>query len=168
MSEEQRQNPVAEAMQDRVNDTTIQDDIDNDYKDAFRAKEEKKYKALRHVLAKLKQVTIDSRKELTNEEIIKVLKSEVKSRKDALEQFKSGGRDDLIEQTEYEIAQIENYLPAQMSDEDLEKIVTDVLGKIGASSPADMGKAMGAVMKEVGADADGTRVKEMVMAKLKG
>jgi uncharacterized protein YqeY len=158
---------AADQMQDRVNDNTIQDDIDNDYKEAFRNKEEKKYKALRHVLAKLKQVTIDQRKELTNEEIIKILKSELKSRKDALEQFKEGGRDDLIEQTEYEISQIEQYLPAQMSDEDLEKVVKETLEKVGASSPQDMGKAMGAVMKEVGDQADGGRVKEMVMKLLK-
>jgi len=166
MSEEQKKT-VAETMNDRIADTTIQDQIDNDYKTAFKAKEEKKYKALRHVLAKLKQVTIDTRKELNDEEIIKVLKSEVKSRKDALEQFKAGGRDDLIEQTEYEISQIENYLPEQMSDEDLEKIVKEALAEVGATSPADMGKAMGATMKKVGSDADGGRVKEMVMKLLK-
>lgn len=158
---------VHDQMNERTQGNTIQDKIDDDYKKAFKAKEEKKYKALRHVLAKLKQVSVDTRKELTDPEIIKILKSEVKSRKDALEQFKQGKRDDLVEQTEYEISQIENYLPAQMSDEDLEKLVKEALEESGASSPADMGKAMGAVMKKVGDQADGGRVKELVAKLLK-
>lgn len=159
---------AAEQMDERVTGSTIQDKIDSDYKVAFKAKEEKKYKALRHVLAKLKQVTIDTRKELKDEEIIKILRTEVKGRKESIEQFKTGGRDDLAEQTQYEIDTIEGYLPAQMGDDDLEKIVKEVLEQVGASSPADMGKAMGAVMGKVQGQADGGRVKEMVMKILKG
>lgn len=155
-------------MNDRIHANTIQDQIDADYKTAFSAKEEQKYKALRPVLAKLKQTAIDSRKELEDAEIIKVLKTEVKSRKDAIEQFKKGDRQDLVDQAEYEISLIDAYLPAQMSDEDLEKIVKETVAQVGASSPADMGKAMGAVMKAVGDQADGGRVKDMVMNELKG
>ena len=164
-----QQNPsAAKQMDERVQGKTIQDKIDKDYKVAFKAKEEKKYKALRHVLAKLKQVTIDTRKELSDEEIIKILRTEVKSRKESIEQFTKGGRDDLAEQTQYEIEEIENYLPAQMGDDDLQKIVKEVLEQIGASTPADMGKAMGAVMAKVQGQADGGRVKDIVMKLLKG
>jgi uncharacterized protein len=159
---------ATDQMNDRVHGETIQDQIDKAYKDAFKAKEEKVYKALRHVLAKLKQVSIDTRTELQDPEIIKILKSEVKGRKDAIEQYKQGDRNDLVEQAEYEISLIDVYLPAQMPDEDLEKIVKETLEKVGASSPADMGKGMGAVMKEVGDRADGGRVKDMVMKVLNG
>lgn len=159
---------VADAMDERVHGNTIQDKIDTDYKVAFKAKEEKKFKALRPVLAKLKQETIDRRHELTDEEIQQVLRTEIKSRKDASEQFKQGGREDLIEQANYEISLIESYLPAQMSDEDLEAIVKETLASVGASSPADMGKAMGAVMGKVKGQADGGRVKAMVEKVLKG
>lgn len=154
---------IADQMTARTADTTVQDDIDNDYKVAFKAKEQEKYLALRPVLSKIKQTTIDERRELTNEEILKLLRTEVKSRKEAREQFKQGNRDDLVKQADYEIELIESYLPAQMTDADLEALVKGVLEEVGATSPADMGKAMGAVMAKVGTQADGGRVKAMVM-----
>lgn len=147
---------------DRTKHTTIQDDIDDDYKSAFKAGEKKKYTALRPVLAKIKQESIDQRKELTNEEIIALLRTEIKGRKEALEDFKKGNRDDLVEQTEYEIEVIKNYLPPEMPDEELAHIVKETLTEMGASSPADMGKAMGAVMAKVKGKVEGGRVKDMV------
>ncbi len=155
-------------MNERVHGNTIQDKIDEDYKAAFKAKDEPRFKALRPVLAKLKQETIDRRHELSDEEIQQVLRTEIKSRKDATEQFKQGGREDLVEQAAYEISLIESYLPAQMPDEHLEAIVRETLAAIGASSPADMGKAMGAVMAKVKGQADGGRVKAMVEKVLNG
>lgn len=149
-------------MKDRTTHTTIQDTIDDDYKTAFKAKEKKKYIALRPVLAKIKQTTIDKRHELSNDEILEILRSEVKQRKDAMEQFKQGNRQDLVDQATYEIEIISTYLPAQMPDDELEKIVKETIEQVGASSPADMGKAMGAVMGKVKGKADGGRVKEMV------
>lgn len=147
---------------DRTKHTTIQDTIDDDYKTAFKAKEEKKYIALRPVLAKIKQTTIDQRHELSNDEILDLLRSEVKQRKEASEQFKQGGRQDLVDQAAYEIELISSYLPAQMPDDELEKIVKATIEEVGASGPEDMGKAMGAVMGKVKGKADGGKVKEMV------
>lgn len=147
---------------ERTAHTTVQDTIDDDYKSAFKAKDEKNYKPLRQVLAVIKQTTIDQRKELTNDEIISILKSEVKKRKDAREQFKQGNREDLVAEADNEIEVISRYLPAEMSDEDLEKLVKETLESVGASSPQDMGKAMGAVMAKVAGQADGGRVKAMV------
>lgn len=151
---------------DRTAHATVQDDIDDAYKTAFKAKDEKVYLALRTVLSTIKQATIDQRKELSNEEIIAILKTEVKKRKEVLEQFKQGGRQDLVDQTLNEIDQISKFLPAEMSDEDLETLVKKTLEEAGFTSKADMGKAMGTVMKAVQGQASGDRVKEMVIKNL--
>ena len=149
-------------MEDRTKHSTVQDDIDDVYKTAFKAREKKVYLALRTVLSVIKQASIDQRKELSNEEIIAILKTEVKKRKEAMAQFKEGGRADLVEQAENEIEQISKFLPPEMADDELEKIVKEVLEASGASGPGDIGKAMGAVMAKVKGQADGTRVREMV------
>ena len=153
-------------MEDRTKHSTVQDDIDDVYKTAFKAREKKVYLALRTVLSTIKQASIDQRKELSNEEIIAILKTEVKKRKEAMAQFKEGGRADLVEQAENEIEQISKFLPPEMPDDELEKIVKVVLEATGASGPGDIGKAMGAVMAKVKGQADGTRVREMVQKML--
>ena len=151
---------------DRTKHTTVQDEIDDVYKTAFKARDKKVYLALRTVLSVIKQASIDQRKELSNEEIVAILKTEVKKRKEAMAQFKEGGRADLVEQAEGEIEQISKFLPPEMPDDELEKIVKEVLEATGASGPGDIGKAMGAVMAKVKGQADGTRVREMVQKML--
>ena len=152
---------------DRTKGNTIQDKMDDDYKAAFKTKNTDIYIALRPVLSMLKQTSIDRRKELTNEEIVDLLRTEVKKRKDVMEQFKQGGRQDLVDQTINEIKQIEVYLPAQMGEDELAKIVADTKAATGAASPADMGKLMGAVMAKVKGKADGAMVKKLVEKALK-
>ncbi len=152
---------------DRTKGNTIQDKIDDDYKAAFKAKNVDVYMPLRPVLSGLKQASIDARKELTNEEIINILKTEVKKRKDALEQFKQGGREDLVKQAENEIKVISAYLPAQMDDAALRAIVEETKAELGIDDPKKAGQLMGAVMKKVKGQADGGRVKSMVDELLK-
>lgn len=152
---------------DRTKGNTIQDKIDDDYKAAFKAKNVDVYMPLRPVLSLLKQTSIDKRKELTNEEIADLLKTEVKKRKDVLEQFKQGGREDLVKQTENELKVISAYLPAQMDDVSLEAIVKDTIAELGATDPKKAGQLVGAVMKKVKGQADGGRVKAMVESLLK-
>ena len=147
---------------DRTKHTTVQDEIDDVYKTAFKARDKKVYLALRTVLSVIKQASIDQRKELSNEEIVAILKTEVKKRKEAMAQFKEGGRADLVEQAENEIEQISKFLPPEMPDDELEKIVKEVLEATGASGPGDIGKAMGAVMGKIKGQADGGRVRDMV------
>lgn len=154
-------------LEDRTKGNTIQDKMDDEYKAAFKAKNTEIYIALRPVLSLLKQTSIDRRKELTNEEIIDLLRTEVKKRKDVMVQFKQGGREDLVEQTVNEIKQIEVYLPAQMGDDELKTIVQATKEATGAATTADMGKLMGAVMAKVKGKADGGRVKAMVEEVLK-
>lgn len=152
---------------DRTKGNTIQDKIDDDYKTAFKAKNIDVYMPLRPVLSLLKQTSIDKRKELTNEEIIDLLKTEVKKRKDAMEQFNQGGREDLVAQTENELKVISAYLPAQMPDADLEAIVKDTMAELGVTDPKKAGQLVGAVMKKVKGQADGGRVKAMIDGLLK-
>ncbi len=152
---------------DRTKGHTIQDKIDDDYKTAFKAKKPEIFMALRPVLSLIKQTSIDKRKELTNEEIVDLLKTEVKKRKDVLVQFKDGGRDDLVTQTENELKIISAYLPAQMDDVALESIVKDTIAELGGGDPKKAGQLVGAVMKKVKGQADGGRVKAMVEALLK-
>lgn len=152
---------------DRTKGNTIQDKMDDAYKTAFKAKNIDVYMPLRPVLSALKQASIDARKELTDEEIVKILTTEVKKRKDALEQFKQGGRQDLVSQAENEIKVISAYLPAQMSDADLESIVKDTMAELGVTDPKKAGQLVGAVMKKVKGLADGGRVKAMIDSLLK-
>ncbi|MBI4122312.1 MAG: GatB/YqeY domain-containing protein [Parcubacteria group bacterium] len=154
-------------MEDRTKGNTLQDRIDDDYKTAFKAKNEQVYIPLRPVLSALKQAAIDRRHELNNEEITELLKSEVKKRKDALEQFTAGNRQDLIEQTNREISLISVYLPAQMADADLEAIVKATIAETGATDATKSGQLVGAVMKKVKGQADGGRVKAFVESLLK-
>lgn len=148
-------------LEDRTKANTIQDKIDDDYKTAFKAKNTAIYIPLRPVLSALKQAAIDRRHELSNEEITDILKSEVKKRKDAMEQFATGGRQDLIDQTNVEIQVISAYLPAQMDEATLEAIVKETITELGAD-PKKSGQLVGAVMKKVKGQADGGRVKALV------
>lgn len=152
---------------DRTKGNTIQDQMDDAYKAAFKARDEKVFMALRPVLSLIKQTSIDKRKELDNNEIIAILNTEVKKRKDVLEQFKQGGRADLVAQTENELKVISAYLPAQMGDDELKAIVEATKADMGVTDPQKAGQLTGAVMKKVKGQADGNRVKEMVEQLLK-
>ena len=93
---------------------------------------------------------------------MKVLASQAKQRKDSITAYTEAGRQDLVDQESAELPYIEAYLPEQMGDEELEKLVQEAIDQVGASSPADMGKVMGAAMGKVKGQADGSRVSAMV------
>lgn len=140
--------------------------IDSDYKTAFRAGEHATVSTLRVLKSALKNKRIDKREDLTEEEVEAVVRSQVKQLVDAKKTFEDAGRADLAEQNAAEIALLEVYLPAQMSDEELEAAVRAAIEETGASSKADMGKVMGAAMKKVAGGADGNRVKAVVSSLL--
>lgn len=106
------------------------------------------------------------REKLTAEEELKIVQSEIKKRQDAIELYKRGGAKEKAEKEESEIEILKEYLPEQMSDEELEKIVMDAISEVGAESISDMGKVMGVAMKQVGSGADGNRVSTLVKEKL--
>jgi uncharacterized protein YqeY len=140
--------------------------IDSDLKAGMKAKNERVVSVLRMLRAALKNVAIDKGKDLDEEDVIAVLGSEAKKLRDALQQFKDGGRADLVEQNEQELAVISAYLPAQLSDDELKAIVAAKKAETGAGSPQDFGKLMGVVMAATKGQAEGNRVSAMVKAAL--
>ncbi len=135
---------------------------------AMKARDKDRLGVLRQLQAALKQVEVDERRELDEADAIKVLMSYAKKVRDTLASTEQAGRDDLADQARRELALVEAYLPAAMSDQELAAAVTAVIAETGASSPKDMGKVMQAVMARVAGRAEGGRVSAMVKAKLAG
>ncbi|HBB37533.1 MAG: hypothetical protein UV82_C0004G0016 [Candidatus Magasanikbacteria bacterium GW2011_GWD2_43_18] len=142
---------------------TLQEQLQADMIAAMKAKDTERVRVLRNAIAALKNTKIEKGETFSEVDAEATLKTQVKQLKDANKDFAAGGRDDLVAQNDADVAVLETYLPEQMSDEDLGNIVADTLRDIGATSPQDMGKAMGAVMEKVNGKADGTRVKDAVM-----
>ena len=140
----------------------LRETINLDVKNAMKAKETKKRDALRLLTSAFKQIEVDERKELTDDDVIKIIQKQVKSRNDAASQFKDAGRDDLMQIELDEIAIYEPYLPAQLSDDELSSAITEVISKVGATTMKDMGKVMGMASKELAGKADGKRINECV------
>lgn len=145
---------------------TLRETINQDIKDAMKAKESKKRDALRLLTSAFKQIEVDERKVLSDDDVIKIIQTQVKRRNDAASQFKDASRDDLMQIELDEIAIYTPYLPAQLSDEELSTALSQIISKIGASSIKDMGKVMGAASKELAGKADGKRISNCVKSLL--
>ncbi len=144
----------------------IQDRLSEDLKKAMKARETLKVETIRMVRAQLKDFQISKRDELTEEDEISVLISSAKKRKEAIELYEKSDRQDLIEKEKQELDIISAYLPAQLSREEVEKVVLKIMEETGASSQQDLGKVMGSAMKELKGKADGKLVQEIVREKL--
>jgi len=138
----------------------IQQQIDNDLKQALKNHEETKLSVLRMLKTALKNAEIAKKGELTDEDALKVLNTQGKQRKDSISQYEEGGRQDLADKEKAELRIIEEYLPAQMSEEDIQKIVVEKISEAGEG--ANFGAVMGAVMREVGQSADGQTVRKVL------
>jgi len=139
---------------------SLREQINNDIKTAMKAKENAVRDALRLLSSAMKQIEVDERKELTDEDVIKIIQKQVKQRYDAMTQYKSAGRDDLYAQEASEALIFEAYLPKQLSDEELESALRAIITEVGATSLKEIGKVMGAASKTLGAQADGKRINE--------
>ena len=128
----------------------------------MKAKDTKKRDALRLLNSAFKQIEVDERKELTDEDVIKIIQKQVKQRNDSIEQYKEAGRDDLVAKEQLEIDYYKAYLPAQLSDEELENTLKEIITQVGATSMKDMGKVMGAATKQLSGKADGKRINQTV------
>jgi uncharacterized protein len=135
---------------------TIADQVRTDLSAAMKAGERERVAALRYVLSELQKAAKEGGDEIT------ALRRERKRRLDAIEQYREAGRGDLAESEEREAALIDGYLPAELSDEELDEIVVVAVRESGAGSPQEMGKVMGLVMPRVGGRADGKRVSARV------
>jgi len=144
----------------------LQEQIESDLKQAMRNKETEKVSTLRMVISAIRNKEIMLRKgeevEFTDEHVTEVLTSEIKKRKDAIEAYEQGERQDLAEKEKTEITIIEKYLPEQMNDEEIEKIVREIIETYDDVSQKDFGKIMGQVMVQVKGRADGSKVSEIV------
>jgi len=140
----------------------LQEKIESDVKTALKAGAKDKVSALRMLIAALKNKQIDRRRQLSEEEVIETIRSLIKQRKDSIEQFAKGQRQDLVDKETAEAAVLEAYLPAQLSREELEVMVRNAVDQTGALGARDMGKVMKAVLSMVGGRADGTLVSELV------
>ena len=144
----------------------LREAINQDLKNAMKAKETKKRDALRLLTSAFKQIEVDERKELNDDDVIKIIQTQVKRRNDSASQYKEAGRDDLMQIELDEIAIYTPYLPAQLSDDELTTALKDVITKVGASTMKDMGKVMGMASKELAGKADGKRINECVKSLL--
>lgn len=138
-------------------------ELNNDLKSAMREKNELSLSVLRMLLASVKNkiISLPGQDKLSDDEIMAVIKSEVKKRKDSVQAYSEGGRQDLVDKENAEIEILNKYLPAAMSEEDLEKIVREVVASIEGASMAKFGVIMGQVMAKA-KGADGNAVSAMV------
>ena len=118
------------------------------------------------IRAAIKQHEVDNRVELADDAIIDIISKQLKQRKDSLAEFEKANRDDLVEETKSEIQVLEGYLPQQLSEEELEKIVIETIAEVGATSMKDMGKIMATIKPKTAGRADGRKINELVKKNL--
>ena len=131
-----------------------------DLKSAMKEKNTNKKNAVQMVRTAILQIEKDKGIEVTDEQIIDIIAKEVKKRKDSLADFEKANRQDLIDQINEEIELLEGYLPKQLTDEELEEIVSKIVTEVGATNIKDMGKVMKEAKAQIGARADGKRINE--------
>ncbi|EOX8366573.1 GatB/YqeY domain-containing protein [Campylobacter coli] len=136
----------------------LKEQILNDIKEAMRQKDDFKRDTLRTLNAAFKQVEVDERIELSDERILKIIANEIKKRKDAIELYSKGGREDLAQKEQKEIALFESYLPQQLSDEELQAALKEMIANLGVSSLKDQGLVMKEAKAKFGARVDGKRL----------
>ena len=144
----------------------LREQINNDIKIAMKAKETQKRDALRLLTSAFKQIEVDERKELSDEDCIQIIQTQIKRRNDSATQYKDANREDLMQKELDEIACYEIYLPEQLSDEELTQEIKVIVEKSGATSMKDMGKVMGIASKELAGRADGKRISSCVKSLL--
>jgi len=139
------------------------DRLQNDLRAAMKHRRHAELRTLRSLKAAIQTKELKKgRGSLSEDDVVAVLQKQAKQRKDSVSQFEAGGRSDLADKENEELAIIATYLPDELTEVELEKIILEVVDATGASSPSDMGKVMGAVMPRVRGKADGNRVRELV------
>jgi uncharacterized protein len=147
---------------------SITEQIKSDLSVATKAQDRPRVSALRLLVDALQKEAKQARGELDEQQEIAVLKRERKRRTEAADAYRKGGRADAAASEEGEAAMIEAYLPAEISDEELQGLIADALAETGAQSPKEMGRVMSAVMSKAAGRADGRRVSELVKERLAG
>lgn len=146
--------------------STLKDDLLEDMKIAMKDKDKDRLSVIRLARAAIKNVEIDKRKELTDDEVIEVLAKEVKTRREEIIEYEKAGRPDDVQRLEHEIEILHKYLPRQLSREEIDSLIDEVIAQVNATSAKDMGKVMGAITPRIKGRADGKLVSELVKGKL--
>ena len=142
------------------------DSIKAELKDAMISKDKNRIIALRNFLAKLKAKEIEKKDSLSKPEGLKILQSISKQLKDSIDQYTNGGREDLASKEKEELEILNEFLPTPLSEEEMEKIIDDVIKNSNACSIKDMGKVMGMAISKMGGRGDGSMVSKLVKEKL--
>lgn len=145
---------------------TLKDRIQEDMKNAMRAKEKARLTTIRLILAAVKQKEIDDQISLDDSQVLAVLEKMVKQRRDSIKQFENAGRNELADKEKEEIAVLQNYLPEQMDSAELEAVISETIASVGASGPQDIGKVMAALKPRIQGRADMGQTSQLVKSKL--
>ncbi len=148
----------------------LRERLDADLKTAMKEKDELKLSVVRMLKSAVRYREVEGEKAVTLDEagILQVVATEIKRRRDSVEQYRAGGREDLARKEEAEIAILQGYLPAQLSRAELEAKVDEVMARVGAKGPKDMGAVMKALLPEVQGRAEGKAVSDLVKQRLAG
>ena len=145
---------------------SLKGQITADMKTALKAGDKDRLKVVRLIMAAIKQVEVDKRTEMDDAAVLSVIDKMVKQRRDSIEQFEKGGRDDLARIELAEIAVLDDYLPEQLSDAELDALIAEAISSTGAESIRDMGKVMGMIKSKAAGRADMGAVGAKVKARL--
>ena len=145
---------------------SLKERLSEETKDALRGGEKVRLGTLRLLSAAVKNKEVELGHELDDEEFLQVAQKEAKQRRESIEAYEKGGRDDLVAREREELGVLSAYIPAGLSDEELDAIVEETVAAVGATGPGDMGKVMGAVMAKVKGRADGREVQAKVRTRL--
>ncbi len=146
--------------------SSLKHKIDQDTKEALKSRDSLRLNVLRMLKSEIRYKEIEKRSQLPEDEVISVLSSAIKRRKDSIQQFQKGGRDDLVSREKDELAVILKYMPEQLTDEELSLIISQAITEENATESSDLGKVMKQVMAKVRGRADGKRVNQLVSSRL--
>jgi uncharacterized protein YqeY len=146
----------------------LRDQINDDLKTAMRGGDAAQRDALRLLTAALKQKEVDERKDLADADVVSIIDKMIKQRRDSIAQFDQGGRADLAEKERFEISVLQRYMPAALSEAEIDAAIAEAIADAGAKGPADMGKVMSPLKAKLAGRADMSKVSARVKAKLAG
>jgi hypothetical protein len=147
---------------------SLQEDISAALKVAMKNKDEAGMSSLRLVLTDIKKREKDLRRSLQDQEIISVIASQIKQRRESIDQYDKAGREDLAKAEESELQTLQAFMPAQLSEEELSQALDEIISEVGAASMKDMGRVMKTAMAQLAGKADGRLINETVKSKLSG
>lgn len=146
----------------------IKQRITDDMKNAMRNKDKDRLATIRLAMAAFKQIEVDERKELTDQDVLAILDKMVKQRRESIKQYQAGNREDLAEKEQAEIAVLQDYLPQPLSEAEITTLIEEAMQATGASSMQEMGKVMGQLKPKLQGRADMGAVSQLIKQKLAG